>query len=107
MQHAHWIAQAKAHWKEHQPTRFKELQRTGLLLQALTDAANQTQQELETLMMQGFKYSEAWEMLREDYLFPPEEAGASEEAPNSQGYQAMRQYHKEMGQLTLPGERAD
>ena len=107
MQHANWIAQAKEHWKEFQPTRFKELQKSGQLLQALTAAADQTQKELETLMAQGFRYAEAWEMIREDYLFPPEEAGASEEAPNSPGYQAMRQYHKEMGQLILPVERVN
>ena len=38
MQHANWIAQAKAHWKEFQPTRFKDLQKSGQLLQALTAA---------------------------------------------------------------------
>ncbi len=107
MQHANWIAQARAHWKEFQPTKFRELARSGQLNKALTEAADETQREMETLMGQGFKYPEAWEMVREQYLFPPEESGASEEAPDSPGYLAMRQANQDLSLLTLPGERED
>lgn len=107
MQHANWIAQAKDHWKEHQPARYRELLRSGQLAQALTQAAEQTQKEMETLMGQGFKYAEAWEAVRELYLFPAEEAGASEEAPDSEGYKAMRGLNQDLASLTLPGERED
>ena len=69
-----------------------EIQKSGQRLQALTDAADQTQDELETLMKQGFPYQEAWEMVRELYLFPPEEDGASEEAPDSEGYKLCLLY---------------
>ena len=58
-------------------------------------------------MSQGFKYQEAWEQVREEYLFPAEENGASEDAPNSQGYLAMQEYNQGLGSLTLPGEREE
>lgn len=107
MQHSNWIAQALDHWKEHQPARYKELCRTGQLKTALVQAAEQTQTELEKLMGQGFKYQEAWEMVREQFLFPAEEPGASEEAPNSRGYRAMQAFNRELASVTLPGERED
>ena len=94
--HANWIAQAKEHWEEFQPTRYAELQQEGKLMQALTDAADRTQDEIETLMAQGFSYNEAWEATREQYLFPPEEDGASEEAPDSEGYKAMKEANRAM-----------
>jgi hypothetical protein len=37
-----WISQAREHWKEHQPTRFRELSKAGKLGKALRDAAEQT-----------------------------------------------------------------
>ena len=69
-----WMSQARAHWKEFQPTRFKELVKTGKLRAALKDAAERTYQEMTELEQAGFQNNEAWEMVRERYLFPPEEA---------------------------------
>ncbi|RMX06835.1 hypothetical protein D8I35_10105 [Corticibacter populi] len=69
----HWISQARDHWKEFQPTRYKQLQESGRLGQALKDAAEQTHREMTQLEEAGFANHEAWEMVRELYLFPPEE----------------------------------
>lgn len=68
-----WKNQARAHWKEFQPTRFKELVKAGKLPEALTEAAERTFQEMGELQQAGFQHHEAWEMVREKYLFPPEE----------------------------------
>lgn len=68
-----WISLASAHWKEFQPTRYKELVRTKTLGTALQEAAERTYQEMEALTANGFQEHEAWEMVRELYLLPPEE----------------------------------
>lgn len=68
-----WISQAREHWKEFQPERFKALQKAGNLKEALTEAAERTHLEMSELEEAGMKPHEAWEMVREMYLFPPEE----------------------------------
>lgn len=68
-----WISQARQHWKEHQPKRFKALKEAGILEQALRTAAEQTHKEMTALENAGMKEHEAWEMVRETYLFPPPE----------------------------------
>lgn len=107
MQHSNWIAQARAHWREFQPSKFRELMKSHQLEKALTEAAEATQREMDLLIAQGFKYQEAWEATREQYLFPPEESEASEEAPDSPGFKAMQEFNQGLGSLTLPGERED
>lgn len=104
MQHAHWIAQAREHWKEHRPKMFKELQQQGLLEQRLREAAEATSQEMQKLMAQGFRHHEAWEATRETFLFLPEEDGNSEQAPASQGYLAMRDFNEGMKYLGMSDE---
>ncbi|MDP3552633.1 hypothetical protein [Methylocystis sp.] len=69
-----WINQARRHWQEFQPTRFKELKKSGKLQAALDEAAERTYQEMNALTEAGFQEHEAWEMVRQEYLFPPEEA---------------------------------
>jgi len=54
-----WMSQAREHWKEHQPTRFKQLSKAG------------------------YREFEAWEIVRERYLFPPQEPGVEPEEDNS------------------------
>jgi hypothetical protein len=76
------ISQAREHWKEFQPTRFKELQKAGKLEPALKEAAEKTHQEMTELEAQGFQEWEAWEMVRESYLFPPEEQSLKDQEDN-------------------------
>jgi hypothetical protein len=59
MKHSNWIRQARAHWKEHQPKRFKELVSKGTLNQQLADAAEATSQEMQRLVGRWFKQHEA------------------------------------------------
>lgn len=105
MQHAHWIAQARAHWKEFQPSRFKSLVEAGTLEQALREAAQSTSDEMALLRQQGATPTEAWEMVRERHLFPPEESESSEPMEPSPGYAAALDASKTLGSLTMPGER--
>lgn len=68
-----WKNQARVHWKEFQPKRFKALTKAGKLDAALQGAANQTLREMTDLEAKGYNHQEAWEIVRESYLFPPEE----------------------------------
>ena len=102
MQHANWIAQAREHWKEFLPEMFDRLTKAGTLEKALTEAAEATANSMRVLMTQGFKAHEAWEMVREEHLFLPEEDGASEEAPPSEGYLAQVELMKGWSSLGLP-----
>jgi hypothetical protein len=78
-----WISQAREHWKEHQPTRFRELSKAGKLGKALRDAAERTHREMSSLEAQGYRNHEAWEIVRERYLFPPQEPGVEPEEENA------------------------
>ena len=104
MKNSNWINIAREHWKEHQPTRFKELVANGLLNQQLADAAEATSQAMQALVGQGYSQYEAWEATRELYLFPAEEPGASEEAPVSEGLKAMRELNEGLRYLGMTDE---
>ena len=103
-QHANWIAQARSHWKEHQPKRFKALQKAGALEPELRAAAELTANDMADLTPQVGRES-AWEMVRERYLFPPEERGNSPEAPASPGYRMAVAANEGMASIRMPGER--
>lgn len=69
-----WISLARESWREHNPTLFKELSRSGKLGQALREAAERTYSEISELEAAGHSPQDAWEMTRERYLLlPPEE----------------------------------
>lgn len=107
MQHSSWIAQARQHWQEHLPKMYARLKADGTLQAKLTEAADATARDLQNLMGQGFNYQEAWEQVRETYLFLPEEKGASPEAPASEGYKTARAINQGLASLRMPGEPED
>ena len=107
MRHANWIAQAREHWQEHRPQMFKELQQQGLLETRLREAAEATSQAMQELVAQGFAAHEAWEAVREQYLFLSEETGASEEAPVSDGLKLMRELNDGMKYLGMTDEEIE
>ena len=73
---------AKAHWQEHCPRMYRELEATGQLEPALAEAEERTLNEMETLQqelrMNGSSsvqtHQQAWELVREKYLLLPPEA---------------------------------
>lgn len=74
-----WANQAKAHWKEHNPKRYRALKKQGTLDLAAKKAAEQTFEEVNALEESGFQPDLAFQMVRERYLFPPEEAPEEEQ----------------------------
>lgn len=104
-QHANWISQARAHWKENRPAMFARLEKNGLLEEALSQAARSTSSAMQTLMRQGQTWEEAWEEVRELYLFPAEEPSANEPIPPSEGFKANSARIQGLDSLTMPGEK--
>ena len=78
--------QAIAHWKEHLPKMHKAMKAAGTLEQAALDAAERTLAEKAELEARGYPPEAAWEVVRERYLFRPEEPGNSPEAEDSVSY---------------------
>ena len=68
-----WVRDARAHWKEFLPSRYKEFEEAGVLDEALQEAANLTYREVASLENAGLSSQEAWERTRGEYLFLPEE----------------------------------
>ena len=100
----HWVEQARQHWKEFQPEKYARLMAAGTLNQELEAAAEATQEQMQTLLGQGFNRQEAWEQVREQYLFPPEEEGIEEERPEpSPGYLNMMDLNETLASLDMPG----
>ena len=73
MQIDQWREQARAHWKRFRPSLYRDLNKLNRLEQALTDAAERTYREMKQLEKIGYQEHEAWEVVRESYLFTPEE----------------------------------
>jgi len=68
-----WAEQAKEHWKQCRPKMYAELEKAGTLDEAAQRAADQTREDLHSAIENGMDYYAAWEMLRERYLFLPDE----------------------------------
>ena len=74
--------QAEKHWRKVCPKMVAELEATGRLHEMLLEAEEQTEAELDRLrrqlMQQGWTaqqaHSQAWELVRERYLFLPPES---------------------------------
>lgn len=70
MMYANWIRQAKAHWKEFLPAKYKALEKAGELDQELLKAAEATAALMDQWRSQGATETEAWEIARNEFLFP-------------------------------------
>ena len=68
-----WVRDARAHWKEFLPSRYKEFEEAGVLDEALQEAAKLTYREVASLENAGLSSQEAWERTRGEYLFLPPE----------------------------------
>jgi len=74
--------QAEKHWREHRPKMVRELEAKGQLNQMLLEAEEKTKDEMATLrtelMQRGSTaqqaHTQAWEMVREKYIFLPPES---------------------------------
>lgn len=70
---ARWVTMARAHWRSFQPTRYRRLLLTGTLETELLAAARLTFEAMKDWERMGASHEEAWQAVRELYLFPPEE----------------------------------
>jgi hypothetical protein len=65
--------QIKRHWKTFRPNMYKELLREGTLDRLVIAAQEQTLQAYAKLIQSGLPDNQAWEMVREEWAFLPEE----------------------------------
>jgi hypothetical protein len=93
-----WKRQAQKHWQEFQPGRVKALKKAGTLDRELEAAAKLTHRLLQERMNEGASHAEAWEAVKQLYLFPPPEKGVMEadereieNAPPSLAYEAIKE----------------
>ncbi|MBV9489626.1 MAG: hypothetical protein JO069_07875 [Verrucomicrobia bacterium] len=63
------------HWLEHRPRMCAELRKQGKLEETVAAADRMTAEALSDLLSKGVPYHEAWEMIREEWAFLPEETG--------------------------------
>jgi hypothetical protein len=68
-----WINEARAHWKEFLPNRYREFEEAGVLDEALQEAAERTAFEMGQFQRAGLTWDEAWERTRQEYIFLPPE----------------------------------
>lgn len=73
-----WVRLGREHWKEFQPTMYKQLLADGTLDEKLQDAAYKTHMDMMDLEDSGYQVDEAWQMVRERYLILPEEKVGNE-----------------------------
>jgi hypothetical protein len=60
---------AMEHWKVHQPTLYRDLKNTDRLKPTAEQAAKRTLLDRDSLMASGLTQQEAWEIVRDRYLF--------------------------------------
>jgi len=68
-----WASQTKEHWKKHRPKLYQGLQKSGRLDEAARRAVSLTEDELGELIEKGLHFDQAWELVREKYMFLPSE----------------------------------
>jgi hypothetical protein len=61
--------QIKAHWNQHRPKMYADLEKSGDLAESLHAAQERTSDLMESLLNQGLPYHQAWELAREEWAF--------------------------------------
>ena len=65
--------QIREHWRRHRPEMYAELERPGALAESVHAAQERTNDLMDRLLAQGLPHHEAWELVREEWAFPPDE----------------------------------
>lgn len=102
-----WANLAKAHWKDNQPKRYRRLVKAGTLDEEARAAARLTATAMQEWLDLGASRDEAFQAVRERYLFPPAEPGAWEEAPDSEGQKAMAEMVRTLQESNEDEDPAD
>ena len=65
--------QIKAHWKKYRPRMYKELEKSGKLLESVYAAQELTNDLMDRLLAKRMPHHQAWEIAREEWAFLPSE----------------------------------
>ena len=74
--------QIKAHWKEHRPQMYRELEQEGRLDQSLHEASERTGLAFAQQVEHGLEPPSAWEAVRELWAFLPAESDEPNLSPS-------------------------
>jgi hypothetical protein len=64
--------QIKAHWKQHRPQMYADLEKSGHLAESV-HAAQERTKDLMDRLDKGLPHHQAWELAREEWAFLPSE----------------------------------
>ena len=67
--------------------------------EALNEAVRKTHEDMNELENQGFQNHEAWEMVRERYLFLPEEEGLTDDEEANEAARFYTEFVREMNKI--------
>ena len=70
--------QIRAHWKQHRPQMYAELEKSGYLAESVHAAQERTKDLMDSLLDKGLLHHQAWELAREEVAFLPSEEDADE-----------------------------
>ena len=90
----------RGHWQKHCPKYWAMLVKEGLAQERVQHAAEVTLITMKGMVQRGYTLSEAWEIMREEYILlkeemTPEEKEAEEAAAWSIGYQVQVELQQE------------
>ncbi len=90
----------RRHWKEFQPTKFRQLKSRGQLEPALSSAVELTLQAMADDRAAGYSQWDAWEKNRSLYLLLPEEDDPNEEPmPDNPAWDALVEKNRMLDQM--------
>lgn len=91
--------QARRHWQEFNPRKYRDLKASGQLEQSLSAAVQSTLQAMEDDRQAGYNQWEAWEKNRSLHLLLPEEPDPkAERPPPNPAYDALVAKNKALDQ---------
>lgn len=92
-------SQILEHWETYRPRMAAEFKEQGRLVLECQLAADKTKEMLYNLEDQGMSRDQAWELVREEYAFLPEEEGVFPEPEPSEGYKIYLETQQEFRQI--------
>jgi hypothetical protein len=77
------VAQVAHHWETYRPKMSRAMKAAGTFDASVRQAAQMTSDAVYDLMIKGVAHDQAWELMREEWAFLPEEEDGEDEDPEA------------------------